>query len=544
MSVKNSSQKLRVTLLAGLILLILALGALIFLYLSERNIWKGFRKQDSFSSILREYDAAAGEIYGTQREYDRLHRELDRLEKKAISVESWLSILKRRRSLAKIHQPSMEHYRSSINSALKAYPQAQPIAAVATAALVKNTAVSREIENKLREWLTSLTDPSFNALRLSLYVLLGDLNSPQRAQALPANLFPDGTESAAVNLAILKALRGDYHGASADIQTLLNREPSLQAVHFAAEYNYDFGDLLRSAELFSLLNTNDAMIRQADALYLAGFPQSAASIWSILANLENETSLYNLAVTSENRDMAADFLERLISLETTSNSNSRQFGLIRYSRLLDNAKALPLLRGGLNFSPNDYPYIDLEICKRSAQEQNSGQQIAQTWLLLDRHEGNAELYEWACRNLFFHRSFDEALILLNRMELLQIDEEWADVYRALYSMVEGKLDTAENILRPKLSIDPDWHILANYGLVLEHLLSFARALEQYESAAAKLQLANPQKNKSAAMVQIRAAKCFTALKRPLEARNALLYALELDPDNLTASIELDRSVYY
>jgi len=542
-STRGNQKHLRVTLLAGLMLLILALGALIFLHFSERDVWKSFRKQDGFLRLLRDYDAVADEFYGTQREYDRLHGELDKMEKKAISVESWLSILKRRRILAKNHRPSEEIYRSSLNKALKAYPKSEPIIAVAVAAIIKDSAVTREIESQLRDWLPFITEPSFNELRLSLYVLLGDFNSPQKARTLPENLYAYGTESVAVNLAILKILSGDYHGAASDVQTLLNGEPSLQTIRFAAEYNYDFGDLPRSAELFASLNTNDAMIRQADALYLAGFPQNAQALWLILANIQNEISLYNLAVTSQDGDLAADYLNKLVNLEMGSNSNSRQFGLIRYSRFFENAKALALLRGSKQFSPNDYPYIDLEICKRMAQGRNPGYQIAQTWLLLDRHEKNLELYKWACRLFFFQRGYDEALILLKRMDQLLINENWIDVYKALYSMVEGKLDDAEELLRPKLLKEPDWQDFANYGLILESMRSFGRALEQYKLAVEKLQFSNPQENKSAARIQIHIARCFTALKRPADARQALLYALELDPDNLTAGLELDRGAY-
>jgi tetratricopeptide (TPR) repeat protein len=543
MSKNSNKNHLFVTLLAGVILLVIVCGVMIFLYFNERFIWTGFRKQDSFSSILREYDAIAGVIYGTQREYDRLHHELDRLEKKAISVESWLSILKRRKHLANIHPPSEEIYRISVNNALKAYPQAQSILAIASAALVKNSAVNREIESHLRDWLPYFTDASFNTLSLSLHVLLGDFNSPQKAHVLPANLYTDGTESITVDLAVLKTLRHDFHGAASDVQIMLKGEPSLQTLRFAAEYNYDFGDLLRSAEIFSLINSTEAMSRQADALYLAGFPENAASIWSMLADLPHETSLYNLAVISEDRDTAAGFLEKLIMLDTLSNSNSRQFGIIRYSRFLNYTRALALLRGNLNFSPEDYPYIDLEICRRLSQEQNPGFQIAQTWLLLERHEINEELYKWACRLFFFHRRYDEALILLNRMEQLQVSEEWIDVYNALYSMIEGRLETAEDIFHSILSQKQDWYIFANYGLILEYMRSFTRAMEQYELASAKLQTEILQKSSYAAKIQIHIAKCFTALKRPLDARRTLEYALELDPDNLSAYLLLDKNTF-
>ena len=543
MSENKGKNRLRITLLAGLILLILICGAFIFLYFGERNIWKNFRKQDSFTSIMREYDMIASENYGTQREYDRLNRELNRLEKKAISVESWLSVLKRRRFLAKEHPPSMENYRSSVNNALKAYPASQPIIAIACAALVKDSPVNRETETKLRDWLPFITDPSFNMLRLSLHALLGDLNSPQRALAIPNDIFSDGTEPVTLNLSLLKVLRGDYQRASAEIQMLVNGVPSPEAVRFAAEYNYDFGDILRSAELFSMLNTTDALGRQADALYLAGYTDSAISIWTLLAKLPDEISLYNLAVTSDNGDTAADYLETLVNLKTVSNSNSRQFGLIRYSRFLEYTKALALLRGALDFPPKEYPYIDLEICKRLAQERNPGLQTAQTWLLLDRHEKDSDLYKWACWFFFFQREYKEALILLNRMDLLQLKEDWINIYKAIYFMIEGQLDQAQEFLRAVIPQDQDWYVSANYGRILEAMRSGARALEQYELAASKLQELGPQKNKTAANVQIHIARCFTAQKKPGDARRALLFALEFDPGNLTAQMELEKSIY-
>jgi tetratricopeptide (TPR) repeat protein len=110
-------------------------------------------------------------------------------------------------------------------------------------------------------------------------------------------------------------------------------------------------------------------------------------------------------------------------------------------------------------------------------------------------------------------------------------------------MIEGRLEQAQETLRPIISPEQDWYVFANYGRIFESMRSLARALEQYELAAEKLQLLNPQKGKSAANVQIHIARCFNALKRPADARRALLFALDFDPDNLTAQLELDKSVY-
>lgn len=542
MKIINKNRFLYTTLLAGLILLVISGGVLTFFSISERSISGSSRQQDSFYRILRQYDLLASEIYGTQREYDRLHGELDRLERRAIGVESWLSILKRRRALANIHPPSMENYRVSINNALKVYPSSAPITAIAAASLIKNTAINNETEEQLRELLPFFAENSFNNLRLAIHILLGDFRNPQRALSLPAGIVSDGSEFISVNLAVLKTLRADYRGAAADVQMMMNNYPTVNALRFAAEYNYDFGSLERSAEIFSLINDEYAMIRQADALYLAGYRDSASSIWSSLAEIPNELSLYNLAVTTNNKNTSQAWLEKLINLNTASNSDSRQFGLIHYSRMLDHTAALSLLRNTINLSPLNYPYIDLEICRRLAQERNPGRQVAETWLLLDRHSDNEELYRWASWLFFFQRRFDEAQILLDRMDLIKLNADWIDIYKALFFMDEGNLDAAENIFSSIPSQEAEWFVCANLGRIYETIRSPARALEQYELAAAKLQAIqyNP---KIASRMQLRISRCFSALNRPGEARRTLQYALDLDPENLAARLDLDRFTY-
>jgi len=532
----GTNRSLRITIFAGIILLVISSSVLGIFLLIDRTVNAATRQQDSFNRILREYDEAFKELYLTEREFEHFNYELDRLEKRAISVESWLSIIKRRKALAALHPPSNENYRNSISSALKIYPSSEPIIAVAAAALVKNTALNRETEDQLRQWLPLITDSLLNNLKLGIHVILGDFKNPQSAYILPDNINTDGTELISVNIALLKTIRGNHRGAAADIQAILSAPlPSVSALRFAAEYYYDFGDLLRSAEIFSYINDEASMIRQADALYLAGFTDIASAIWNILALHSNEISLYNLALTTEDPEKAAGFLEKLVNLETISNRESRQFGLIRYSRLLDYPKAISLLRDSVKFSPLDYPYIDLEMCKRHAKEQILGRQIAETWLLLDRHEKNEELYKWAAWHFFFQRSFEETKILLDRMILIDLSAHWVDIYNAIYFMSEGNLDEAEKLLRSIPKEEAPWFVNANLGKILETAHAPSRAIEQYELASA-----NVQNNKTAAKIQLRIARCFAALNRPLDVRRSLFYALDLDPDNLTARLELER----
>ncbi|MCL1960013.1 MAG: hypothetical protein FWF68_10470, partial [Spirochaetes bacterium] len=271
---------LRITLVSVLIFFILSSGALAFFYLAERNADKTTRIQDNFSRSLREYDTQFSDT-GADRDFERMNRELDKLEKKAIGVESWLSVLKRRRALARINQSSLENYKKSVNNAIQLYPMSQPVAAIAAEALVKNTAINREAEVKLREWVVLLNDPSFNTLRLGLHILLGDFKNPAKAMQIPVSLSSGGIESIALDIIILKILQNDIRAAVSDIQTVLHSPfPSDNSLRLSAEFFYDFGDIERSAEIFSAINDEKARSREADALYLAGFQGSARLIWS------------------------------------------------------------------------------------------------------------------------------------------------------------------------------------------------------------------------------------------------------------------------
>jgi tetratricopeptide (TPR) repeat protein len=131
----------------------------------------------------------------------------------------------------------------------------------------------------------------------------------------------------------------------------------------------------------------------------------------------------------------------------------------------------------------------------------------------------------------FQRDYNEAKILLNRLDMAQ----WTKIYRAVQLMSEGDIETAEELLRSIPSDGREWHVYANLGRILEAQHSTARALEQYELAFGKVE--NP---KTASRIQHRIAKCHNAMGRTSDAILALMFAVELDPDNLAARLELDR----
>ncbi|MCL2184695.1 MAG: hypothetical protein FWB86_02410 [Treponema sp.] len=556
----NDPKILRITLFAGLFLFLLAGIILTVFYITEKNSSKLSREQDNFIRILREYDVKASDFFGTEREYDYLNAELDRLEKRAIGVESWLSILKRRRALAFRNRSSLSNYQTSINNALKAYPSSQPIIAVAASALVKDSAINNENEIRLRQWMSFITDSKLNNLKLYFHILLGDFHNVETANLNLQNIESDGSQSISVNLAVLKTFRSDIRGASADLQLLLNSANvqilSPNTLRFAAEYHYDFGDLIRSAEIFSSLNDKDTLNRQADALYLAGFKDSAISIWKIITqteNSQNETALYNLsliALQDQNEKEAVNLFKLLNDLPLNDIDQSkasrrflRQFGLIYYSRFFNTNDAFSLLRNNKFLTVAQYPYIDLEICKRLSNEWVLGRRIAETWMLLDRHNENEDLYQWAAWHFFFQRNYDEIPVFLDRLNKLQLNTAWVKTYNAIYLLNNGNLQKAEEILlsiieQNKDSEEVDASVYVNLGRIYEELRSPSRALLQYETA---VKVSNT--NKTSSHIYQRMARCLVSLNRPNDAIRALLDALDLDPNNISARMELDRFIY-
>jgi len=533
---------LRITLMAGLMLFLLSAAALCVFFIFGKSSQREARQHESFGQILKEYDASLSGKYLNEYEIESLHLELNKLEERAVALESWLSILKRRRFLASIHQPSLKQYRNSIEKALKKYPGSSAVMAVSAASLIKDSPIDRRTDELLRKMLPLITDDDFNNLRLSIHIILGDLNDPEKALNLPSDIYSDGTEEITVDLTILKILRGEYRDASSDVHSLLNNSPSVPSMRFAAEFHYDFGDLSRSAEIFSYINDEQSLVRQADALYLAGYKDAARLRWNILADLQNETGIYNLALSANTPEETQNLLEKLISIEPVLNSESRQYGLIQYSRYLDNQSAVSFLRSRAGFSVQNYPYIDLEIARRFADGRDPGQRIAQTWMLLDRHSDNEELHKWAAWNFLYQRNFSEAKILMDRLNIIKASAFWIDIFKALIIMNDGFLNEAYKLLDSIPEQNADWYVYANLGFILETIASFEPALDQYDMAAVKiLESYNAAHlSKIAGRIYVRIAKCLREVNRFQEEKRALQKALEYDPDNLTAKRELEK----
>jgi len=497
------------------------------------------------------------------QETDNLNRELDRLEKKAEGVENWLSILKRRRQIAAFDSRYMQAYRQSARRAALAFPFSEPIAVVASAALVRDSAITREGEEELRNTLSLLASSRFAGVRLSFHILLGDFRDPGKAAASLGREFmepellslPAGSAVKIIpNLVILKILDGDTSGAESMINTVFvqsgqSYRVSNDFIRLAAEYFYDFGDMLRSAELFSMLPDEDALSRQADALWLAGYTQNARNIWTMLAS-SRTGALYNLAVTSQTQAEARTRYEFLTG-KTSADDPYHQYGVIRYSRLMDSPNAVAFLEK--NTEPAGAPFrtqttltadalFDLEKTKRRMEIVEPARTIAEAWLLLDRYPNVEELYQWGAWYFALQRSNTEGALLQRAASRHNFTGSWKGIYEALLLINEGDPDAAENILSEMLLNDENWIAAANLGRIYEARQSPARAIASYEKAFSIIANNTLVKgwNEDASRIQVRIAYCQKLMGNISESRRALEYALNLNPDNLNARLELGR----
>jgi hypothetical protein len=539
--------------------------------------YKGGAAQSGFYTLLRDYDfkhrRVLQEGLSQYQEINNLNRELDRLEEKAEGVENWLSILKRRRQIAAFDSRYNQTYRQSTKRAALAFPYSEPIAIAAAAALIRDSAVTKEGEEELRETIPLLTGSRFAPARISFHILLGDFKDPLRAAAnLPREFLdpellslPDQEEAKIIqNLVIMKILAGDTSGADAMINAAFARggwsyRASNEFIRLAAEYYYDFGDMLRSAELFSMLPDEDALSRQADALWLAGYTQNARNIWTMLAALR-PGAVYNLAVTSQIQEEAKTQYEHLTGGASADNPY-RLYGVIRYSRLMDAPKALAFLdkdAASSDTAPQTAPapmaptrhqtalsidaLFDLEKTRRRMETAETARVTAETWLLLDHYPEVEELYQWGAWYFALQRNYLENAMLLKTASRHNFTGNWKGIYESLLLIYDGDSDAAEKLLSEISLNDENWIAAANLGRIYEARQSPARAIANYEKAFTIISgntLANGWKE-AASRIQVRIAYCYKIAGKNSESRRALEYALELNPDNLNARLELNR----
>jgi tetratricopeptide (TPR) repeat protein len=509
---------------------------------------------------------------------------LDRLEKNALGVESYLSILKRRRNLTRIvaseYQSRFQNaYRDAAERASAAFPFSEPLAAIAAEARILSYPAGTpnftgEDQADLRRYAGFLSASShLIPLALDISVLLGDFSDPGEAALMTggAELLNNGISSFSgperegflINSIIQRLLRDERDAAQSQIVTLLGGEGnnggyitgvSEIAQRFGAEYFYDTGNFMRAAEIFSRFSDPPSLGSLADTLWFAGFHDGAVEIWTVLAasSATVETSagspaispaanlparipgdlkirsLYNLASVAGDTNQKIAYFEKLFA-----EAPGHVYGVIGYSRLFDSERAEDIITE--LYPRQQEPLADLELLRRRLDGWETRRTVAETWLLLGRHPQEAALYQWGTWYFDRQRQYPETALLLRQARLNNIDGPWLALHDSLRLIRENRLEEGAAILEEQAQDNGVWQIPANLGLILESRRSPSTAMNYYETAASLV-----KEPLDAAKVQLRIARCLRILGRTQESRQALEQALNLDPDNLNARLELRR----
>ncbi|MDR0669861.1 MAG: hypothetical protein LBF95_07240 [Treponema sp.] len=571
--IQRGGVPIKLALIAGVLFAALTAAALIFLSLRPDRDYAGGSSapRDVFHRLLRDYDLIA-DSPPPPEQLDTLSALLDKMERSTQGVESWLSLLKRRRALAAFSPRMLLRYQASSRRAAEAFPWSEPLAAVAAAALLRETAVTVENAVVLRGYAALINETSLCPLALGVSILTGDFNSPALAQgrgetllnaALPLirpGMSGEQGSRLMADLAILRILKGDYRGAEAQILGISWPEiPDPR--NFLGEYHYDFGDPLQAAAIFSRAADETALLRSADALWLGGRTGSARSIWLTLngqnSAVEPETrfrSLYNLAAGAPGPEEREKWLGLLAADGRQDPAAVREpaylYGVAAYARTLAPYEALALLdtpeldaASGIAAEPGIKAIRELEILRRRGELWTVDRTVAETWLLLGRYPQDSRLYRWADWYFSRQRRYGELDVLIKTAGYRDIQGPWLDLAAGLRDMEAGSLDQAEERLQA-MTLDPAnralWQAEANLGLILERRHAPFPALEHYETAAARMPSTPAQDKRNASRLQLRIAGCLRSLGRTEDCRRALHYSLDLNPDNLAARLELRR----
>jgi tetratricopeptide (TPR) repeat protein len=496
----------------------------------------------------------------------RLNRALDRLEKKSFGVESSLSLLKRRRSLAHKDPRFLEPYQKAARRSLEAFPFSAPIAAIAAEELLsRDTAITEATGLKLNDYASRIVERDLRPVALSLYILAGTFQDPLKVAAIPqivsllsaslpvlpgerTQTYEDLSLVLAKDAVLIRILQGDTAGASAQIQELLKtaktKDILLELVQYAGNFFYDYGNPVQAAVLFSRFSDEKSMARQADALWRAGHSSGAQNLWTVLVSPEQAgkeaggasleikiASLYNLAATAKSPEAGKAYLERLLAVAPDTHA-LRVYGILRYTRLLDTAQSIRILEGEQG---RNQPLIDLELLRRRRALVPLDLAIAETWLLLNRYPRDERLYRWGAYFFDYQRRYTETAVLIKNARSYQMTGSWIPLHDSLHLLMEGRIEEAEERLASMGSEDLIWQIPANRGLILEARRAPRSALEYYQTAATLL--TEPE---AAANIHFRIAHCLRILGLNQESRQALERTLELNPNYLNARLELQR----
>jgi tetratricopeptide (TPR) repeat protein len=556
----------------GLALSVVLSVALLFLGVTGLRPSRATEKQaaerdsDSFYKALGDFDREAL----SPARLGQADALLAELEKKALGVESQLSVLKRRRRLAGQFPEYTENYLAAALRAQENFPYSEPLALAASEALLlaaeaKNAGQDPELSARLGALAEKLSAGSQALAALALRVLAGEcadvrsvaaMHEGERLFAIAAS-ETQGAEHQllTINSAVLRIHNGNIPGALAQIESLLtegeNSEATLKTI---AGLLYDYGEALRAAAILAPFTDPQSIAREADALYLGGNIDGAKNLWKLLLSpgdevpqLIRERALYNLGVLETDTRTARGYLEELFRTRP-GNIN----GVIRYSRFLPAPEAVALLEGlgpensgNADFYPGDPRQgnsssgdfrLGLEILKRKRDLVQAARLAAETWIFINKYPQEPIAYEWGAFYFGLQRFYDETAILLKNAAFNKIESPALSLHETLLLALNGSMEDSEERLRDMAKTgSAGWRVYANLGRLREARRKPQEALAYYEAA-----LSLQHDPAEGARLELCAARIYAALGKTQEARNSLQRAAELDPDNLSIQVEIHR----
>lgn len=571
-------------------------GVFVVLFFALVIIWTALRTNTgilsknqydgvSFVEKLRRFD----EIYDTYLRSGRLPaREISEalfaaLEKTAIGAEGRLSVLKRLRLLSRADASFLPDYAASALRAAEKFPHSVPLAAIAGETLVlfpeaaQSDSPSALQKNYARVLAGSgpLGEQIAQPAAFYLYALAGSLSTPESAAALPEagsvfrasmrDLVGEDAVSMAINGAILSICAKNMSDAAVYLIPL-DRDGLLSSRSrmFFACYEYDFGDLITAAKLWTDAGGEKNLALAAGAFYEAGMTESALQLWYLIAqNTVKDPeavrlrcrSLYNTARHSGSRLAKTNALETLLSVPggAENGADAVLYGTLLYTRLMGGGRAEAILTDLTENS--NHPLFDLELHRQRVRRTPIEKAVADTWLLVDRHWNDNRVYRWAAWFFGFLRRSQDLDSLVDAGVKRGRSGIWMDLARARNAIRAEDYDAAERFLdraakeadsgyEEDLPSEQDWPADADRALIFEARHDFRSALSFYASARNKIPLRDVEDDddlkKSAAKIELRLSRCYSALGMREEARRAVLNASELDGEDIGIRMAKDR----
>ena len=535
MNWKNRAS-VRFILIVGSLLVMAALLTLIIKYRTASGRPRNVPRIDMAIQAWDGYDAPKAIL-----------QDLSDLSNDASNSGAALSLLKRYRLLAvKARTKSIQWELADqyAHRAVQFYEKFPERAEILLLFLDSLNLVSRplsEIEKDLLQKISLRSISAQNSGLLMLVLQKARMNTPAYFKELPygtallqelIHIDEHKMDVFAVNQVLTLALAGN-------VQAALGAGKGLAATNRAAKnivayLLYDFGAPEEAARLFQSVyednGNSEYLLHEADAYVKAGQFTVAKRLWQdMLGNLSGSNlilALYNLGSLSDTVSEREDYFGRLLHMQKL-----HEYALVQYSRLLSGSEAKALL----SQSPLYYQssLLQLETIRNDILGASSTYTTGSLWLLLNRFPQDERLYHWGAWYLYQIGNTQELEKLFSMAAEHHIEHPVLLFYKALLAIERGNLTEAEKLLASYTG--EAWYIPANLAKVYEVTYRLPKAMEYYQLAASLAH--NPV---TASRLYEHLGNCYLKLDKNSDARRSFEYALQLNPDSITAAFALQQ----